>query len=119
MPQKPTTSSASTPLEQALDQNEIVQDAVESSADELLVINTVLKKKIPGDAQTDELAMALKKGDELEDRIQESAESMDKVNQALELEIADRAKLEGELAAAKAALGKSSSSAGSGDKTAG
>ena len=119
MSKKPTASSAPTSLERALDQNEIVKDAVESSADELLVINTVLKTKIPGHAQTDELALALKKGDELEDRIQESAESMDKVNQALELEIADRAKLEGELAAAKAALGKSSSSAGSGDKAAG
>lgn len=107
MSQKPSATSAPTPLKRALDQNEIVQDAVESSADELLVINTVLKTKIPGHVQTDELALALKKGDELEDRIQASAESMDKVNQALELEIAERAKLEGELAAAKAALGKS------------
>jgi hypothetical protein len=106
MSQKPTASSAPTSLEQALDQNESVRDAVENSADELLVINTVLKTKIPGHAQTDDLAQALQKGDELEDRIQASAESLTKVNQALELEIAERAKLEGELAAAKAALDK-------------
>jgi hypothetical protein len=112
MSQKPPASSVPTSLEQALGQNEIVKDAVENSADELLVINTVLKKKIPGHAQTDDLAQALQKGDELEDRIQESAESLAKVNQALTLEIAERAKLEGELAAAKAALDKSSSSAG-------
>lgn len=103
-----STPSGPTSLERALDQNEIVRDAVENSADELLVINTVLKQKIPGDAQTDELAQALQKGDELEDRIQESAESLAKVNLALEQEIAERASLERELAAARAALGQSS-----------
>ncbi|MBT9476284.1 hypothetical protein [Polaromonas sp.] len=117
MSKKPSASSVPTPLERALDQNEIVRDAVENSADELLVINTVLKQKIPGHVQTDDLAQALQKGDELEDRIQASAESLDKVNQALTLEIAERARLEGELAAAKAALDKSS--ANSGDAAAG
>lgn len=107
MSQKPPASSVPTSLERALDQNEIVRDAVENSADELLVINTVLKQKIPGHAQTDELAQALQKGDELGDRIQASAESLAKVNEVLELEIAERARLEGELAAAKAALDQS------------
>jgi hypothetical protein len=107
MSQKPTTSATSTSLERALGQSEIVRDTVENSADELLVINAVLKQKIPGDAQTDELAQALQKGDELEDRIQESAESLAKVNLALEQEIAERADLERELAAARAALTQS------------
>lgn len=107
MSQHPSSSSAPTPLEMALGQNESVKDAVENSADELLVINTVLKHKIPGHVQTDEVAQALQKGDELESRIQESAESLAKVNQALALEIAERARLEGELAAAKAALDQS------------
>jgi len=107
MSQKPSASPTPTPLERALDQNEIVKDAVVNSADELLVINTVLKHKIPGHVQTDEVAQALQKGDELEDRIQESAESLAQVNQALALEIAQRAELERELAAARAALAQS------------
>lgn len=109
MSQKPTTPSTPTSLERALGQSEIVRDTVENSADELLVINAVLKHKIPGHVQTDELAQALEKGDELEDRIQASAESLAKVNEVLEQEIAERAKLERELAAAKAALEQSRS----------
>jgi C4-dicarboxylate-specific signal transduction histidine kinase len=102
-----STPSGPTSLERALDQNEIVRDTVENSADELLLINAVLKQKIPGHAQTDELAQALQKGDELEDRIQESAESLARVNLVLEQEIAERADLERKLAAARAALGQS------------
>ncbi|MDP2254467.1 MAG: hypothetical protein Q8K05_00175 [Polaromonas sp.] len=110
MSQHPSSSSsAPTPLEQALDQNESVKDAVENSADELLVINTVLKHKIPGHVQTDEVAQALQKGDELESRIQESAENLAQVNEALAQEIADRADLERELAATKAALAQAQS----------
>ena len=111
MPQKPPAPLVPTALERALDQNEIVRDTVGNSADELLVINAVLKQKIPGHVQTDELAQALQKGDELEDRIQASAESLAKVNEVLEQEIAERAKLERELAAAKAALEQSRSAA--------
>lgn len=106
MSPKSPASSSPTSLERALDQNEIVRDAVENSADELLVINTVLKQKIPGPAQTDELAQALHKSDELEERIQESAESLARVNLALEQEISERADLERELAAARSALGQ-------------
>ncbi|MBK5206490.1 MAG: hypothetical protein JJD98_14115 [Polaromonas sp.] len=104
MSKHPSSSAAPTPLEQALDQNETVKDTVERSADELLVINTVLKHKIPGHVQTDEVAQALQKGGELESRIQESVDTLAQVNEALEQEIAERAELERELAATKAAL---------------
>ena len=106
MSQQQPTSSASptTPLGRALDQNEMVQDTVAQSADELLVINTVLKKKIPEHVQTDDLAKALEKGSELEGRIQESAENLAQVNELLGQEIAERADLERELAVTKAAL---------------
>ena len=101
---KHPSSSAPTPLEQALDQNESVKDAVENSADELLVINTVLKHKIPGHVQTDEVAQALQKTDELESRIQASADGLAQISRALEQEIGKRADLERELAVTKAAL---------------
>ena len=94
----------STPLARALDQNETVQVTVEQSADELLLINTVLKHEIPDHIQTDAVAQALQQGGELESKIQETADNLAQVNLALEHEIAERVELERELADTKAAL---------------
>ena len=106
MSQQPSAAPASTPLERALGQNEAVKDAVEHSADELMLINTVLKQEIPAHVQAGEVAQALQKTDALETRIQESAEDLANVNEALEQEIGERADLERELASTKAALAR-------------
>ncbi|MES2685752.1 MAG: hypothetical protein V4706_02960 [Pseudomonadota bacterium] len=98
------TAPVSSPLVTALDQNDAVRETVKQSADELLVINTVLKQEIPDHAQTGEVVQALQRTDELESRIQESVEDLAEVNQLLEQEIDERAGLERELAATKAAL---------------
>jgi len=98
--------SASTPLSRALDRNEAVKDTVEQSADELLVINAVLKQELPGQVQTGCIAQALQKTDALETRIQASADDLAQVNQMLAQEIGERADLERELAATKAALAR-------------
>ena len=99
-----STTSTTTLLGRALDQNEAVKDTVEQSADELLVINAVLKQALPEHVQTGEVARALQKTDELESRIQESVEDLAQVNQVLAQEICERVDLERELAATKAAL---------------
>lgn len=104
MPQ--SLSSVPTPLKQALQQNEAVKDNVEQSAAELMVINTVLKQEIPPEVQTGEVAQALEKTDALETRIQESAEDLAEVNEVLEQQIDERAHLERELRATKAALAR-------------
>ncbi|HEX5286903.1 MAG TPA: hypothetical protein VFW43_08315 [Polaromonas sp.] len=104
MLQQQSVSPAITSLARALDQNETVKETVEQSADELLVINAVLKQEIPPHVQTSEVAQALELTGELEGRIQASAEELAQVNQVLEQEISDRADLERELAATKAAL---------------
>lgn len=104
MPKKQLVSAASTPLKLALDQNETIQDTVEQSAAELVVINAVLKQKVPGHVQTGEVAVALQKTDELETRIQQSALELAHVNQALKQEITERTALEQELAATQAKL---------------
>ena len=104
MPKHLLASLPSTPLKDALDQNEAVKDTVEHSADELRVINAVLKHEVPPEVQTGEVAQALQKTDELEDRIQASAEDLGKVNEALKQEIDERARLEEELATARADL---------------
>jgi len=106
MPQQQSVSPATTSLARALDQNETVKETVERSADELLVINAVLKQEIPPHAQTSEVAQALEKTSELESRIQTFVEELAQVNQVLEQEIDERADLERELAATKAALAR-------------
>lgn len=99
-----STSPESTPLSRALDQNEAVRDTVEQSAAELLVINAVLKQEIPDHVQTGDVAQALEKTDALEAKIQETAGDLAQVNAVLAQEIDERARLERELEATKAAL---------------
>lgn len=106
MTQPQPTFTTATPLKRALDRNTIVQDTVEQSADELLVINAVLKHEIPEQEQTGEVAQALEKTDELESQIANSAEELAQVNRVLAQEIVARAELERELAATEAALSR-------------
>jgi C4-dicarboxylate-specific signal transduction histidine kinase len=106
-----STLAASKPLDHALGKNEAVQESVEQSAQELLVINAVLKQEIPRHAQSGEVAQALQKTDALEERMQESADDLAQVNQALEQEIGERAELERELAHTKAALAEATGEA--------
>ena len=99
-----SSSDDTTALERAREKNEAVKESVEQSAQELLVVNAVLKQEIPDHAQTGELAQALEKSDAIEERLLESADGLAEVNQALEQEIGERAELERELARTKAAL---------------
>lgn len=97
---------AETPLERALDRNETVEETVKQSGAELFVINAVLKQEIPDHIQTGDVAQALEKTGELEGKIQESAADLAHVNELLEQEIGERADVERELAATKAALAR-------------
>ena len=91
-------------LERVREKNEAVKESVEQSAQELVVINAVLKQEISDHVQTGELAQALERTDAIEERLHESADDLAQVNQALEQEIRERAELECELARTKAAL---------------
>lgn len=114
MPKPQPVSQPSTPLSEALDQNEAVKQTVEQSAAELVVINAVLKQEVPPEVRTVDVAQALQKTDELEERIQASAEDLGKVNDALKQEIGERARLEEELAAVRADLAHTQSRAEAG-----
>ena len=92
------------PLLKALDQNDGVKKVVKQSADELLVVNAVLKKSIPEQVQKGDLAQALAKTEHIEDTIQESAEDLAEVNKLLEHEVDERILLEKELITTKTAL---------------
>ena len=91
----------------ALDQNDAVKEEVKQSADELLVVNAVLKSQLPDHTQQGDVAIALKRTDAIEERIQVSVEGLAAVNQLLENEIEERINLERELLATKSALAKS------------
>ncbi|MES2398664.1 MAG: hypothetical protein V4573_01660 [Pseudomonadota bacterium] len=106
MSKKPLSGPPTRPLLKALDQNDGVKKVVKQSADELLVINAVLKKGIPDQAQTGDVAQALQKTEDIEDTIQESAESLAEVNQLLEHEVDERISLERELLATQTALAR-------------
>lgn len=102
----PPADTSTRPLLKALDRNDSVKKVVKQSADELLVINAVLKKGIPEQAQTGDLAQALQKNEHIEDTIQESAEDLAEVNKLLENEVDERISLERELLNAKNALSR-------------
>ena len=93
-----------TPLTRALEQNETVQNIVEQTGAELTAIHAVLKQEIHGHVQTGEVADALQKTDELEIKIHDIAQELAQVNKVLAQEIDERADLELELVATKAAL---------------
>ncbi|MDB5893769.1 MAG: hypothetical protein JWQ88_1300 [Rhodoferax sp.] len=95
------------PLVEALSQSAEVKEKIEGIADELLIVNTVLKHEIPAKLQTGDVAQALDKHDELEDIVQECVVELVEVNEALEEEVARREGLERELAQSQAELARS------------
>ena len=107
MPKKPSLFlKHDRPLVQALAQNGAVKTTVEQSADELLVVNAVLQKSIPGKAQSHDVAVALQKSENIGDAIAESADELQAVNELLAHEVDERILLERELLKTKAALAK-------------
>ena len=100
----PISSDSTRPLLKALHQNDGVEEVVKQSADDLLVINAVLKKNIPEQSQMGDLAQALDKTEHIEDKIQESAEELSEVNTLLKHEVDERIALERELLVTKNAL---------------
>lgn len=106
VPADPSNTSGK-PLAKALAQNEQVKDKVVAVAEDLLVINTVLKQEIPEQHQTGEVAQALEKHEELEDQVQECADELQAVNEALAEEVGERENLERKLSESRAELAAS------------
>ncbi len=101
---QPNANPVPTPLARALEQNETTLDDVKQSADELLVINAVLKQEIPGNMQVGDVAQALQHTDALETKISDAAHDLAVVNEVLAQQIDERASLERELAVARTEL---------------
>ena len=103
--QKAVTESSNL-LAHALDKNQVVQESVEQSAAELLVVSAVLSQEIPDEVKTEEVTQAICRTEELEDRLQSSADELEMVNKALKNEISVRRDLERQLAVAQVKLGQ-------------
>lgn len=94
-------------LSSVLEKTETVQELVEQSADELLIVNAVLKKNIPDEERDGDIAQALDMSSDMEEKLQQSAAELAQVNDALAHEIEERQRLEKELSTVINALGQS------------
>jgi len=83
-------------LIKALHQSAQVIDKVEECAQELSVVNTVLKEELASHS-LEEVQSALTQSEQIEDKVQECADDLHKVNAVLAHEITERKKLEQQL----------------------
>lgn len=93
-------------LMKALHRNEAAKGKIEQTAEELVVINAVLKHELPDEVQTGDVAKALDKTDRLEAKINETAEDLAEVNKTLTEEIIHRINIEKELKVIKDELAR-------------
>lgn len=84
-------------LEKALSQSEQVKNKVEECAQELAVVNTVLKEELVEHLPLEDIQEALTQSEKIEEKVQECAEDLHVVNAALAEEITERKKLEQQL----------------------
>ena len=96
--------AAPPPLAGALEKSETVQAAVQQSATELLVNNTVLQQEVPADAPAGDVAQALQQTEKIETLLRDSADELARVNRALKRETDEREDLEQALHKANAKL---------------
>lgn len=95
------------PLAQAIEKNDLIEESIKQSADELMLVSAVLQSEVPSKAHNKDVAVALEKVDTINDVMQESAQELAAVNELLEEEVDERIRLERELLAAKSALARS------------
>lgn len=94
-------------LVKALNQSEQVKLKVETCAQELALVNTVLKEELEDHLSLDEIQSALTQSEEIEDKVQECAEDLHAINTALAKEIKERKNLEKKLSDSEAEEAKS------------
>ncbi len=84
-------------LSKVLKQSEQVKDAVKECADDLSVVNVILKQELAIENPLPSVKNAIQKNETVEDKVQEAVEQLSLVNQALKLEIKEREILEEQL----------------------
>lgn len=89
-------------LAKALSQSEQVKTKVEECAEELSLVNTVLKVELDEHLGSGEIQDALQQSEHIEEKVQECADDLHAINTALAQEVRERKKLEQKLSISKA-----------------
>jgi diguanylate cyclase (GGDEF)-like protein len=97
----PKDSAAAKSLARVLDQSERIKDVVEECAEDLAVVNSVLKDELSSRPSQPGVENALQKSEAVENKVQDCAEDLTAVNQALKEEVLERHVLEHQLIAVK------------------
>lgn len=99
---KPGNTQPAPLLTKALIQSEQVKTKVEACADELSLVNTVLKVELDEQLGMGEIQDALQQSELIEEKVQECADDLHAINVALAQEIRERKRLEQKLSDSKA-----------------
>lgn len=99
---KPGTTKPAPMLAKALIQSEQVKTKVEECAEELSLVNTVLKVELDEQMGTGEIQEALHQSELIEEKVQECADDLHAINAALAQEVGERKRLEQKLSDSKA-----------------
>ena len=98
---KPSITKPAPLLTKALIQSEQVKTKVEECAEELSLVNTVLKVELDEHLGTGEIQDALQQSELIEEKVQECADDLHAINAALAQEIRERKRLEQKLSDSK------------------
>ena len=101
-PVKPKSTDPTPLLTKALIQSEQVKTKVEECAEELSLVNTVLKVELDEQLGSGEIQEALQQSEHIEEKVQECADDLHAINTALAQEVRERKKLEQKLSISKA-----------------
>lgn len=99
---KPSTTKFAPLLAKALVQSEQVKTKVEECAEELSLVNTVLKVELDEQLGSGEIQDALQQSELIEEKVQECADDLHAINAALAQEVGERKRLEQKLSDSKA-----------------
>jgi hypothetical protein len=89
------------PIEQAKDKTTEVQQDLQVASAELHLTNTALERNLTPAARNGDVGRALEQNAAIEEKVQEAAEELAVVTELLEEEVAERARLEHQLAAGR------------------
>ena len=101
-PSKPRTVKPEPLLVKALIKSEQVKNKVEECAQELSLVNTVLKLELDEQLGSGDIQDALMQSEQIENKVQECADDLHAVNTALVQEVTEHKRLEQKLSDSKA-----------------
>lgn len=101
-PVKPDMTKPAPLLAKALIQSEQVKNKVAECAEELSLVNTVLKVELDEQGKSEDIQDALQQSEHIEEKVQECADDLHAINTALAQEVRERKKLEQKLNDSKA-----------------